>query len=947
MRTEGRQKPSTLLFRNSTATAGVGGLMRQRLILFLLAIAIPISGATAALPCGTPVLEIDAVDKWFSWGHSVAAGPDGNFLSVDGGSVLLLDSSGEVVRRQQFARFEPVGAAAVSADDDGYLVFWTVSTFSPGSNLRLARFSADGHLEMTSTLEIGEGRRAIELDAASDGSHHLLVWTGTDAYAHRFLLNRSGVVIDRHYEIAATPPCSDITVAASERGFAVTASAQRRCEAPGQHSNDPQLQVLFLGSAGDVRTATVIEQSSKGGSVAPWNEQWVVVWSSNDGIMGRLFDPHGNPEGEASLIIAEPTSMYPDAGSNGSELFLLWYSDIVPDSSCGIRWDVAASRIDSKLRETERKILDSVFESHCPPSGYTGPFQPRGDVACAAATCFMIHGRFAAIAEGEAIRIHGGSRTYHPSSGVVSMDPIANGGYLATLLVEDALQVARISREGAVEARRVIAQLGPGTISPATTITTDGRFALITARDGTPFYGWIIDTSTLELTRERMAVPHGTWAGGPDAFLVSWVHENESPQSLQLSIFGLDGNVRLSTGVMDARYVSAAPAWIIDRFVVVGTSTETAGIFEVGAGGGPIASHPLPWNPYRISSSAVAGGRLLVGGSLKPGGSVELIVVERGGEWSRPRQTRDFTGEAAMLWNGRLWMSLSWPKDVFGEVGGDDVIHLKGRLIDAGHGEITTYSVVRGDGPSLKLLLHRLAADEQFSSVSFARSWNQLRERDNEHSIVLVRTGSVHTVAEARVTVVNPDSQPLPFTIPDPLVRFQPGEISRELWLVVPNDSVYQDLYTVLKLESANPGTVVDCDDRAVVRVLDDDEPILVPERIEILEGDEPRVEIVQLTLLGGFLRPTLIDVYVENHGHGPAARLGEDFDRISRSVLVEPGQEIVEIPITILGDRIHEPRETIYLRYWYGRDFSWTRRIVIEIIDDDPAPRRRTTTRP
>lgn len=920
--------------------------MIRRLTVLLLALAMAWTGAADELPCGTPVLEIDAIDKWFSWGYAAAPGPDGNFLSLDRGRILLLDPTGVLLRQEQLVPYDLFRTGAVSADETGYLVFWTEPSFSPSSNLHLARLSADGHLQSTSTIDIGHGSRAIELDAASDGVHHLLVWTGTDGYLHRFLLNTSGTVVDRAHEIAETQPCSDLTVAAGASGFAVTASAQRQCEAPARTDRDPRLQVLFLDSAGDVRTTTVLEQSA-GGSVAAWKGQWVVVWASDDGIQGRLFDPQGTPASVPSLIIDEPTSMYPDLGSNGSELFLLWYSDVVPDNACGIRWDVAVSRIDAEMRETEREVLDSIFESHCPPSGYTGPFQPRGDVACTADECLMTHGRFAAIADEEGLSVLGGSRGYRPETAILSVDRIADGHYLATLLVEDSLEVVRVDHEGTVVARRTLAQLGPGFSSPATTTTTDGRFALITARDRTPFYGWIVDTSSLEVIRERFPVPEGTWAGGPDSFLVAWLHKIDSQQSLQLAIFGIDGEVRLSTGVMEARSISAAPGWLVDRFVVVGTSTETAGIFEISPAGGPVVSYPLPWKPYRITSSGEADGKLLVVGSMISGRSDDVLVVERGGEWkpeTLPRNSQ--SGTEAMVWNGRLWMSLSWSNSVFGEVGGDDLLELKGRLIAAEEGAITTYSVTR-EGSVLKLLLHRIAADEPFASVSFASTWRQLHEWQTEAAITLLRTGSIGATAEVRVTILGADSHPLPFEIPDPVVRFHPGEISKELRLVVPNDSVYQDLRTVLKIEPANSETVVECHDEVTIRIADDDEPVLIPQTLEIAEGDEPRTETLRFTLLGGFLRPTLIDVYAEPYPYHPApAEPGQDFDHLNRSILVEPGQQTVEIPITILGDRRHEPDELIHLRYWYGRDMRTVDRIIISIIDDDE-PRRRTIRRP
>ncbi|MBW3672245.1 MAG: SDR family NAD(P)-dependent oxidoreductase, partial [Acidobacteria bacterium] len=402
----------------------------------------------------------------------------------------------------------------------------------------------------------------------------------------------------------------------------------------------------------------------------------------------------------------------------------------------------------------------------------------------------------------------------------------------------------------------------------------------------------------------------------------------------------------LATEVMRGTFVSAAPAWLVDRFVILGMSHDAIRIFEAGAGGGSVSSFPLPWRQRQMRGWGSAKGFLLVST-----GPEEVLTIGRGGAWETghlPTNSQGGAGEGAFYWDGSFWMSLSWGSSTFAEVDGSRALPLRGRFLEVRNEEIVTYTTDSSER-GLDVALHRYGGNEEgIANVSFSREIYRLKEAGTTGSITLLRSGSARQSVEVRVEVIGETAGALPFDIVDPVVRFAPGEIAKDLWVVVPDDQLYQDVETRLRIVRTTAETRVDCAGEAIVRVTDDDYPALFPDLVELTEGDESRVEILRLSIDGGFLRPTLIDFHLDAEWYYGVdrARLGEDFEPLYMTVLVQPGQQMVEVPLVIIGDKRYERTKSIVLRYWYGADHFEADGAMVIVLRDDDLSRRRAVGR-
>ncbi|MBW3564183.1 MAG: hypothetical protein KY459_05620 [Acidobacteria bacterium] len=927
--------------------------MLYRHVLLIVAAALIAGGAWAGeASCEEPFVRFDVPPPAESgaYGRDVAAGHDGRFLVASPGFesafVTLLDAEGGTSSVTPLPTDSALIDMTVSADPGGYLVFWSEAHHRAETNLHFARIDANGQLVWARPFSTGSNRRATDMDATFDGLHHLLVWSATDFILHGTLIEPDGSVVDDSIELGRAESCSSITAAAGD-GFAVAWSISRFCDTAYTVDHYPSPgHIAFLDSRGRMVDAAVLSEDSSGVTVS-WNDDhWVTATADFGGITLQKFDPDGLSFGESRSISAKQ-SMAPSLSMGTEHAALVWYADIHDTSGIGTRFEILVSDVDDELNVTEPVSIGSAYESYVPSPGIR-LIRPVTAASCNSSGCIALNP--AAIVNADGIRVIGSESPGRPVW-IMSFHDAAEDQYLMTVARFGVLHLVALAQDGRVIRERKLTDTPFGNGMVTTNMTADGRYALVTQFEESLVYGWFVNAVTLEPLAERVLIPFGEIEGGTDSFLIAWKDRDDNGYSLHMAIFGVDGEVRLAEPVVkDKNWIYSVAGWLGDRFGVFASWNEGAAILETAEVGPPVASYPVDikfFSPYATESG---DGQLFAASRDR--------VVEIGSGGAHDVRPFDFGGvsmsrQEAIRWRGRWWVQGYSSRGFRGgllliDESGEERIPLSGSLV-VEDDVLLSFRTEYSDGEVAVYLERYGVLDPGPSRVEFALPEDRLSEGLHDQFIAVGRKGSIAGESVVRVEATwSPATDDGPIRIEEPIVRFAPGEMLKLVPVTVFDDQVFADWDVTLGLEAVSSGVELGCDRELELIIIENDAPQLRASRPAVKEGDSTRVELIELIFDRGFLVPTRVDVHVdiprllhENE------RFWKDYEPFHGSILVQPGQTTIEVPLVIHGDEEPDISGAVMIEYWYGgRDHPLDGRLLINIIDDDRGRRRATRRR-
>jgi Calx-beta domain-containing protein/Big-like domain-containing protein/VCBS repeat protein/FG-GAP repeat protein len=199
--------------------------------------------------------------------------------------------------------------------------------------------------------------------------------------------------------------------------------------------------------------------------------------------------------------------------------------------------------------------------------------------------------------------------------------------------------------------------------------------------------------------------------------------------------------------------------------------------------------------------------------------------------------------------------------------------------------------------------------------------------------IVALSTPNSRTVSVSFATADATAIAGADYTAAAGTLTFAPGVTSQTVTVQVLGD-VLDELSETFSLNLTNSINAVIGRAKGIATIVDDDQPPSVTiSDVIITEGTSPHSANVTLTLS----QPSGQTVRVKYATADGTAVAGSDYLTRSGEIAFVPGVTVRTIPITILGDRVPEPTETLFVDLTGGTAVTIVRpRATITIVDDD-----------
>ncbi len=174
-------------------------------------------------------------------------------------------------------------------------------------------------------------------------------------------------------------------------------------------------------------------------------------------------------------------------------------------------------------------------------------------------------------------------------------------------------------------------------------------------------------------------------------------------------------------------------------------------------------------------------------------------------------------------------------------------------------------------------------------------------------------------------------------------LSFAAGQTSKSITAVLVGDRT-DELDETFQLRLSNASGASLTKDRAVVTILDDDDPSLPPDPdlptlsvadIAVSEGDSQGVARLVLTLSAASDR----EVSVDHRTIDVSATAGLDYRIAAGTLRFAPGETTKSLTVVLLGDRVDEPDETFQVRLGNPSGATLTADSAVVTINDDDAP--------